>query len=445
MHQFWLVLTPNFWKNNFIKREKNRKILENISWLFFERIVRLTVGLFVGSWMARYLGPIQYGSYNYAISVVALVAPFSSVGLDNTVIREIINSPEKGEELVNTAIITKMLAGVAVLAMVALWLYSVRPFSEPLNSLIMISGVSILIRPFDAIDFYFQAITNSKFTVQAKSTAFFCASVLKAMFIKTGTSVSTLMMADVLETLICGLGLCSLYQHQGHKLNISKFRKTILYQLLSDSWPLIISGSLVMLYMRIDQIMIANLLGVRETGLYAASVRIAEILYFVPIAIVSSTFPKILETRNLSEATFKKHLQNLYTVLIVISYVGSILLALFSNKVILKLYGPDYIESSSTLAILSWSCIWVSLGVARSSFLSAINRNFLHLQSVFIAMILNIGLNYVLIPKIGISGAGIATNISYCFAAYASCFFYKDLKETGKMMTKSIFFLRIQG
>lgn len=422
------------------QKNKFRKIAKNISWLSFDRMLRMSVSLFVGSWTARYLGPEQYGMYNYAIALISLLAPLSTLGLDSTVIRDIVNHPEHKDHIVNTAFIAKSVAGLVTLLCVAIWIVLYKPYSETLSALVIISGISILIRPFDTIDYYFQAITSSKYSVYARSTAFFCSSFLKVSFIKMQASIEGIVSTDMIESIIGGAGLYAIYRGKGNKINPLKFSRETFSTLLLDSWPLIISSSLIMVYMRIDQIMIASLLGNQETGVYAAAVRIAEISYFVPMVVVSSTFPVIVEKKNQSAKELDRGMQRLYKILTALSYVTSILLTLCSEPIVLNLYGYSYSPAVSSLVVLAWSSTWVGLGIARSSYLSAINRNILHLKSIAFATLLNVALNYVLIPRIGIIGAGVATNISYSFAAYFSCFLYRELRQTGCMMTKAVIF-----
>lgn len=419
-----------------------QKIYKNIGWLFFNQVFRTSISLVVGSWLARYLGPSNYGMYNYALSIAAIIAPFSTLGIDSVVVREVTVYPEQQENIISTATISKLFAGLLTVTGLFLWLIYFQPYNKTLRSLILIAGISALIRPLDAIDFYFQAITSSKFTIYAKSTAFLCANSIKVFLLRARASIQGLIATDIIDSLISGFCLYALYRKQGHRLKLSRFRKEILYRLLNDSWPLIISSSLVMVYMRIDQIMIGNLIGNQETGIYAVAVKIAELSYFLPMAIVSSVFPRIIEKKTQSEKNFTEGMQTLYRSLSVISYITSLTFTLLSGTIVSKIYGPNYIDARSALIVLTWSCMWVSLGVARSSFLTAINKNILHLKSIAIATAINIVLNFILIPRFGILGAGIATNLSYSFAAYFSCFLYKELRETGSMMTKSILLLR---
>ena len=94
------------------------------------------------------------------------------------------------------------------------------------------------------------------------------------------------------------------------------FELGIAKQLLKDSWPLIFSAIVVMIYMRIDQIIIKEMLGEYEVGIYSAAVRLSEGCYFIPMLITASLFPAILNGKKQSEELYKQRLQHLYTLMV---------------------------------------------------------------------------------------------------------------------------------
>ena len=102
------------------------------------------------------------------------------------------------------------------------------------------------------------------------------------------------------------------------------------------------------------------------------------------------------------------------------------------------LFGAEYARAANMLIVLIWSLLFTSLGVARSSFLTAMNWQKIHLATTTAGCVLNIALNYILIPYYGGLGAAIASFIAYGVAAYVSCFFYKPLWRTAKMLTKAM-------
>lgn len=75
-----------------------RRYFANTSWLFAEKILRMVVGLFVGVWVARYLGPERFGLLSYAQSFVGLFSAFATLGLDEIVVRELVKDESKRDK-----------------------------------------------------------------------------------------------------------------------------------------------------------------------------------------------------------------------------------------------------------------------------------------------------------------------------------------------------------
>ncbi|RMD74844.1 MAG: flippase [Lentisphaerae bacterium] len=211
-------------------------------------------------------------------------------------------------------------------------------------------------------------------------------------------------------------------------------------QMLADSWPFIFSGLVIVIYMRIDQIMLGRMVGEGEVGIYSVAVSLAEGWYFIPMAVVSSTFPRIVSYYRQDRARFFASLQKLYNQMVGISYLIALPTTLVAVPLVTVLYGTEYARSGEMLALLVWGGVFTSLGVARSSYLTAENRARLHFFTVAVGCLLNVGLNFVLIPLYGGMGAVFASMAAYAFAAYVVCFFYPPLFRTAIMMTRALLF-----
>jgi O-antigen/teichoic acid export membrane protein len=160
--------------------------------------------------------------------------------------------------------------------------------------------------------------------------------------------------------------------------------------------------------------------------------------YFFPIIITSSVFPSIVEAREMGESIFYERIQKLYNFIAFLSYCVAVPVTFLAGWVIHHLYGNSYREAGPMLAVLIWSLLFTSLGVARSTFLTTMNWTKVHFVTVASGCIINVILNYILIPVYGGMGAVIASCIAYWFAAHGSCFLHEPLHKTGLMLTKAI-------
>jgi O-antigen/teichoic acid export membrane protein len=213
-------------------------------------------------------------------------------------------------------------------------------------------------------------------------------------------------------------------------------------QLLKDSWPLILSGLVIAIYVKIDQVIIKNMMTDKDVGYYAAAVRIAEAWYFIPTAISTSVFPAIINAKKISEKLYLSRLQKLYDILAWVAICISIPITIFSKDIIKFLLGPDFIQSASVLTIYIWAGVAVFLGVASSQYLINENLTKISFLRTFIGMVFNVVLNLILIPKMGIIGSALATLISYSVATFTIGLTKKTFHQS-VMMVKSILFLNL--
>lgn len=164
---------PSFIRIRLEGRTALQKILANTGWLFVDKILRMGVGLLVGVWVARYLGPEQFGLYNYALSFVALFSAFATLGLDGIVVRDIVRDPSYKNEILGTAFILKLLGGISTLILAVGAVSLLRPHDNLTRWLVGIIAAGTIFQAFDVIDFWFQSQVQSKYTVYAKNVAFF--------------------------------------------------------------------------------------------------------------------------------------------------------------------------------------------------------------------------------------------------------------------------------
>jgi O-antigen/teichoic acid export membrane protein len=275
--------------------------------------------------------------------------------------------------------------------------------------------------------------------VYAKNGAFMVASAARLLLVYNRAPLVAFAWVTLGEAVLAAIGLVIVYRRRGEGPGRWEVSAARARSLLRDSWPLILSGMVTMVYMRIDQVMLREMVGEREVGLYSAAVRLAEVWYLVPMALVASLYPNLVAAKQADEALFYRRLQRLYDLMAILGYAIAIPGMLLAGLVVRWLYGVDYREAAPMLAILVWTTVFVNLGVARSLFLTAMNWTRLHLFTVAVGGAVNVGLNLLLIPRYGGVGAAIATCVAYAMASYGACFLYRPLFPTGRMLTRSLF------
>jgi O-antigen/teichoic acid export membrane protein len=413
-----------------------RRYFANTSWMFAEQIMRLIAGLLVGIWVARYLGPAQFGVFSYAIAFAALFSNIAKLGLDGIVVRELVLTPNLRDLYLGTAFWLKL--GGAFVAFVAVALATQLTSNDRTTNLyILIIAGGTIFQSFEVVDFYFQSQVLSKFVSICKLTQLLLSSLLKLYLIYIGAELFWFVLVSLADQMILALSLYFAYRYQKLHGFYRHFDPMIAKHLLQDSWPLIFSGLVVMIYMRIDQIMIKEMLGEKEVGLYAAAVKLSEVWYFVPMIITQSLFPAIVSAKNTSEKLYYTRLQRLYTSLLWMAIAVAVSMTFFSDWLVTLLYGEAYKDAGQVLMIHIWAGVFVSLGVASSNWFTSENLQKYAFYRTLLGAIINVILNLILIPIYGLIGAAIATVIAQSMAA----FFFDALTKK----TRIAFFMKLKA
>jgi len=433
----WLSVLPAFVRKRIEGRHNLQKILGNAGWLFFDKILRMGVGLIVGVWVARYLGPEQFGAFNFAIAFVALFGAFASLGLDGIVVRDIVREPEKRYEILSSAFILKLCGGCIAFFISLVAIIIMRPAESQTHWLVGIIAAGMVFQSFDAIDLWFQSQVKSKYTVIAKNFAFVVFALVRVVLILNKAPLTTFAWAALAEVILGSAVLLMFYLRQ--KMvpvwcpGINAARR-----LVNESWPLILSGLAIMIYMRIDQIMLGQMMGNKEVGLYSAALRFSEIWYFIPMAIVSSVMPSLTQARLESKEKYYLLLQQVFNNLVRIAYVIAMPMTFISSSLVTSLYGSEYSRAGLILAIHIWSAVFVFIGVGMSPW--TINEGMMKysLIQTIGGAIVNICLNIVLIPRYGAAGAAISTLISQMMASFLFNFTVPKLRIIFNMQLRAL-------
>lgn len=442
MNNPWLAYIPSFIRSRLEGRQTFQKILANTGWLFFDKILRMGVGLLVNVWVVRYLGPDQFGHLSYAIAFVALFGAFATLGLDGIVIREVVRNPGQADEILGSAFYLKLVGSAITLIVSVAAIFMLRNNDTLSWILVAIFAASTVFQAFDVIDFWFQSQVLSRYTVIAKNSAFLVMSVVKVCLIMGHASLTAFAWAALAEIIVGAIGLVLAYRKCGRRL--SEWRGTLgcSRRLLGDSWPLILSGLSVAIYMKLDQVMLGEMAGVKAVGIYTSATKLTEIWYMIPMVIVSSVFPAMVQSKNTNEELYYRRITRLFSLMAAVSLLIALPMSLASNWLVLQLYGIDYQAAGPVLAVHIWASLFVFYGVAQGSWDLTENLTRLAMIRIVIGAIVNIALNLWLIPRYGALGAAIATVVSQALAAVLLNLIHKKTRPIFFCQMKSLLFMR---
>jgi O-antigen/teichoic acid export membrane protein len=415
-----------------------RKILHNISWLFVERLLMMVMSLFVGIYLIRYLGAENFGKLSYSISFVGLFEAIAKLGLDPIVVRSLVQEEKKTPEILGTAFFLKLMSSLATIILINFVILNVKDTSQ-LHWMILTIASGLALGAFDVIDLWFQSQILAGAIAAVRSVQIIFSSLVKLLFIYFKFPLIAFAGLIVADLIFRSCGMIWVYFKFHQSFLRWRFNRSQAIAMLKDSWPLILSGFTIALYLKIDQVMLGNMASIQEVGNYAAAVRFSEIWYFVPVAICSSIFPAILKAKQRNKQDYYDKIQQLYDLMVWLSLAIALVMSLNASTLMTALLGKEYLAAGGILAWHIWSSPFVFLGVARSQWLMAENFTRLSFATTSLGAVTNIVLNFLLIPTYGGTGAALATLVSYAVATYISCFLFPVMFRTAWMLTKALF------
>ena len=397
-----------------ISREGFRRYLSNTGWLMAERVLRLGVGLLVGVYVARYLGPGRFGSLSYAQGMVAILAAVASLGLDNVLVRELVRRPEQSGGLLGTALILRLAGAIIAIALITVVASSID-MSDTERWLVIIISFGLLCQSGTVLDAWFQSQVQGRSLAGAHAAQVGASSLAKVGLVLAGAPLIWFAFTAVLDSAVLAMALFRNYRRQNptHPVAGWCFDSALAKSLMRRSWPLIFSGLALAVYMKIDQVMIRDMLGAAEVGQYAAAVRISEAWLVLAVVLTTSLYPAVIAARERSEAAFRSRLNVFYSLMFWLSLAVAAPLALLSEPIIQLLYGEVFAAAGPVLRIHAWAGVMVFLITASSRWYLAQGMERSILWRALFGAVSNVALNLYLIPSHGIEGAALATLLSY--------------------------------
>lgn len=418
-----------------------KKYFKNTGFLIVGKVGSLAIKMLVGFAVANYLGKGQNGVINYTSSFVMIFLAIAALGLDQFIVRELVNHPKNKASVLGTSFRLKLFGALFIIPVIAL-LYPLYNNAEtPLNYVVIVSFIGVF-QAFNVIDAFYQAQVQAKSIMIVNIVANVISAIIKLLFIYMQFPLIWFVCSLVLDAALLAVGYSSIYVFQKHQLLKWTFNKGLASQLLKKSWPLMFSAVLVTVYMKIDQLMIGRMLDEGQLGIYSTAVQLSEAWYFIPMAVVSSVFPAIITAKKDDEKRYQKRLQNLYDLMVLLSITVAVIMTFSADTLYQIAYKEEFAPGASVLVVHVWASVFVFLGVASGQYLINEGLTQLSLIRTAVGAVINIILNLMWIPKMGIMGAALATLMAYASATLV-LLFIPQTKQQGIMMLKSIFLISI--
>ena len=415
---------------------KNR-IAKNASWIIISKIIQSILGLIISMFTARFLGPSNYGLINYASSIVAFVVPVMTLGLTNVLVQEYVNNEEEEGKILGTSVLLSLFSSVFCIFAVFIYTLLFDAGETTTNIVVILFSFMLIAQAFELIQYWYQAKLLSKYMAIVSLVAYLVVSGYKIALLVLKANVFMFALSNCLDYLIISICLFVIYKKLGGK-RIS-FSSRIGKRMLSKSRHYIVSGLMVTIFAQTDKIMIKLMIDEVAVGYYSAAVACAGMTSFVFSAIIDSFRPVIFECKkNNNEKGYEKNIGRLYSVIIYLALMQSLVMAFFSKTIIGVLYGDKYNASVLALRIIVWYTTFSYMGSVRNVWiLGEGKQRYLWILNLGGATA-NIGLNLLLIPYLGIYGAALASLITQAFTNIVMNVIVWPLRHNNKLILEGL-------
>ena len=420
-----------------------KKYFSNTVWLIGEKIFRLVVSFAVGVYVIQYLGPVDYGLFSYAKSFVGIFIALSTLGLESILVRDLVKIEYKRNELLGTAFFLKIIGTLVMWIFIAGTLAIIKN-DFFLTVLISIISFSVIFQAFDVIIFYFQANVKSRKIASVQMIQVLISSALKLIFVAFHFPLIWFAMMFFVDAVILSVGLILIYLRSGEEIGRWQWNTTLAKNLLRDSWPLMFAYMSYLIYTRIDQVMIKGMLDDYSVGIYAAAYKLYEMPLFIAVLTAKSVYPLMVKYyEENKEKLFNVYLQ-LTSWMSLLAYILIVMFLLFSNKLVLFLYGEKFLESSKVLMFLSLGLIPMFNAFLRSTYITISNNQKIILYTTVFSAGLNILLNFYFIHFFGMLGAVYATIITQLFSLFLLNIVFPPTRKIFFIQTKALLLMGIR-
>jgi PST family polysaccharide transporter len=409
--------------------------LSNITWLSAGRIVQMGGAVIVGIPVARYLGPGGFGTLNYAIAIYSIFNIVSNLGLDILVVRDVALHPEERDEILGSSFLLKIVASLVTTAAAIGTAYFLSPRDHIVPLLVALLSIAAIGQGLDVIDYFFQAHTLSRYSVIPRTVVFVLASAGRILAVLAHASLLVFGWIAAIEILLAdvGLGVSYLYFHRTvHKW---RFRSVRALGLLYESWPLLLTGLLALIYMRIDQVLLGAMTSTKVVGVYTVAVRLSEIWYMIPTIICASVMPRLFRDRHARPELFRARLQRLYEAMALLSVGVAIVTQFVGSFAVNLMYGQQYAGAARILSVHIWTSVFVFVGCVGSQQLIAEGLTIFTAQRAALGAVVNVVLNLLWIPRYGAMGSAMATLVAQSIASYFADAINQRTRHIFKMKT----------
>ncbi len=370
--------------------------------------------------LARYFGPAEFGTYKIAMSLIVIGYAFVSLGLNDVIVgRLVLMKGAEADAVLITGIGLQFIGAALVALCLIAAAYLIYADNALLHEIMWVLSILLWAKALDSLRYWFE--------VKRQSRAMFLPALLVlsvglgvkfVLYIKQ-MSLLAFVWVFALELLGVGIGYLIAYRRQNAFSFLSTVSRDLAVSMLKQGLPLVLSFVAFAMYSRFDQLVIGYLLGDAEAGIYGMAVSINEFYFLLPFALISSAYPKMLQLGDVTDERSSILMQMVFSLLLLLA-LAMIFASYYAGGYVTHLvFGPAYDGVGPILTVYAVANIFGYFVIFSNRYLSACGEIGLVLRRSLVGGVVNIVLNLLLVPKVGLLGAAWAMVVTQVLLAVA--------------------------
>jgi len=397
--------------------DTKQAIVRNLFWAVLGKVVQLLSGLVVGIIVARYLGPERYGLMNYVISYVFLFQTFAIFGLDQIEVREEARSEYTRQTIIGTAFSLKVLLSLIFMTLVVLtsWLTDADGYT---TLLVAIYSLTIVLNSFSVIRNYFFAIVQNEYVVKSEIARTIFGIIIKLLLLAIHANLTWFIIAYAFDGVLLSTGYLVAYCAKVGSVREWTFSAPYARFLLKESFPLLLTSAAVIIYQRIDQVLIGQMIDKEAVGFFSVASRFVEVLLFIPMMLSQTITPLLVKAREKSQALYEQKAQQFMNLSVWLSLSASVLTACLAYWVVTLTFGQAYLPAVAVLQVMAFKAAATALSSTAGAMLVTEGLQRFAIFRDGLGCLVCVVLNYLLLPRYGIIAAAFVAIVSTVAAGY---------------------------
>ena len=399
------------------ERKTISRIISNVFWSLAGKLTGLVSALLVGIFVARYLGPTQYGVMNYAVSFVTLFLVIATFGFENIEIREEAKANDQKDTILGTVFVLRLLLSLVTIILISVVAY-INEADTYTFGIIMVYAITVMLTPFEVIRNYFTSLVQNEYIVKVGIFRTVLSGVIKVVLLLVHASLVWFVISLVFDAFVLAQGYCYVYKKKIGSMRSWRFDKEWACYLLRQSFPLLLSGVAATIFLQIDQIMIGNMIDKTSVGYFSVASKFVEVLLYVPTILIQTVSPLLVKERKNNLESFREKAQIFMNITVWLCVVCAIFMVLCSRYIVLWTFGMKYLASIVILQILSFKIVGVALNIVSGQLLIIEEKQKYFVLRSLSGCIVCVVLNLLVITRFGVGGVAavaIATQLAAGF------------------------------